>query len=213
MSNVNFFYNECKKVIPNPTKEHIEKFSLLLVHYQNTKDFTFKAGVFLSSLINKCKDRDITIHTQHLGKMPKFVGTYNADKHITVKGDVGNSAGYEMKGGLIHVMENAMTMLGHRMYGGVIQIDGNVSNYVGYIMKGGKIYIKGEFAGNESYPFIDQALQGGEIHIEGDHLGQIPNLSGGTIYHKQKALVYEGKKVKPFIPFALQKLWIDMKKK
>ena len=52
----------------------VENFSIALAEFQDEKDFSEKAGLFLSALINNGKDNDYIIHTKHLEKKINFIG-------------------------------------------------------------------------------------------------------------------------------------------
>jgi hypothetical protein len=81
----------------------IENFSLALVDSQDKKPFSSgKAGVFLSALVDGCKDSEFVIHTGHLAEPIHFLGS-RALKNITVEGDVGYAVGDKMEGGEIHI--------------------------------------------------------------------------------------------------------------
>ena|SRR5208283_2467197 len=44
----------------------VEAFSMELAGFQNERQFSDKAGLFLSALINNCKEDDFVVHTVHL---------------------------------------------------------------------------------------------------------------------------------------------------
>jgi hypothetical protein len=179
------------------TAKDVENFSLVLAEFQDGEYFSWKAGIFLSTLINKGKDCDYVIRTQHLATPPDNLGICN-EKNIIVDGDVGHNLGYRMESGCITVegdaesdvgssMEdgnitikgNAGLHVGQNMLRGRIIIKGNVGHCVGWQMKGGNITIEGN-AGHS----IGVEISGGEIYIHGDYM-TIPDIfGGGRVYHK-----------------------------
>jgi hypothetical protein len=106
------------------TAEDVERFCINFVEFQNEKDFSTKAGLLLSALINKGEDKDFRICTRHLTMPLRYVG-YTNTKNIAVEGDLGDNIGKGMKGG-------------------TITIEGNCGNYAGSGMQGGEIHIHGE---------------------------------------------------------------------
>lgn len=131
--------------------QDIERFTLALVGFTNDYGFDDKAGFFLTALINKGKDRDYVIHTEHLvyyvpreniKRTVNFLGCCETKK-ITVKGDIGAGLGYKMTGGTIIVEGNGGYDIGMLMEGGEIHINGEYKS-ISETMKHGKIYHKGK---------------------------------------------------------------------
>jgi hypothetical protein len=121
----------------------VESFSLALVEFQKEYEFSFKAGLFLSALINNCKDSEFVIHTSHLDESIDDLG-YENIKDIIVEGDVGVGFGTGMKGGIIMVKGNAGALLGTDMEGGSITLKGNAGKWLANDMKGGEIHLYGD---------------------------------------------------------------------
>jgi len=140
----------------------VEKFSIALVEFQDEKDFSAKAGVFLSALINNGKDANYVVHTRHLQEIDGL--GYANTKNIVVNGNGGRWVGSHMKCGTITVNANA----------GIL---------VGSYMKGGTIIVKGDAAD------VGHGMEGGEIHLEGDYSELDYEIKGGKIYHKGKLIV------------------------
>ena len=125
----------------------VEKFSLALVEFQDEEDFRYKAGIFLSSLINNGKDGDYVIHTRYLDKKIHWLGFMNR-KNIVIEGNVGHFLGAFMEGGTIVLNGNCGDDLGHFMAGGSIILNGAFAQ-PGQIF-GGAIYFSGKIiAGRE----------------------------------------------------------------
>ncbi len=154
----------------------IESFSLALISFQGEESFPTKAGLFLSALINKCKDEEFVIHTSHLDQRINSLG-YRNTKHIMVKGDVDQYLGCEMKRGSIQVDGDAWGKAGSNMRGGLISINGRAGYDLGCEMSGGRISVFGD--GGER---IGRKMRGGAIEVFGngsDGTGQM--MDGGTI--------------------------------
>jgi len=141
------------------TPEDVERFSIALADFQEEEDFSKKAGVFLSVVINWARGMDYTIQTEHLEEPIDYIGFKNL-KNITVKGNVGEN-------------------VGAIMLRGSITVEGNAGDWIAPNIVGGKIVIKGD-AGK----FIAESTTGGEIHLEGKY-GDISSEGKGVkIYHK-----------------------------
>lgn len=125
------------------TAKDVEDFSLALSGFQKENNFSIKAGVFLSALINSCRSMKFVIHTAHITEPIHGLGMRNR-KDITVKGNVGDVAGGSMIRGTITVEGNAGASVGVMMNGGTITVKGNAGNNAGQDMRGGEIHIEGE---------------------------------------------------------------------
>jgi len=162
--------------------QDVEKFSIALAEFQDTDFFAFKAGLFLSALINNCPESEFVIHTSHLYGIVSFLGFYNK-KNISVDGDIGDNLAKYMSGGKITVQGNAGNNAGIQMNGGEIVINGNSDLNPGCRMKGGKITVKGNA---EGYAGID--MKNGEIVVEGDCCCCVGDgMKGGKITFKGNA--------------------------
>lgn len=150
------------------SSKDVTDFSVTLARFQEVYNFDVNAGTFLSALVNKCKDEEITIITEHLSTPVGYFG-YKNSKNVVIKGNVGDTIGYEMEGGTIKIEGNARHNVGRDLRGGAIIIEGNA----------------GEFVGN--------CMGGGEIYLNGDYCSIGKTRFGGTIYHKGKILVKDGK--------------------
>jgi len=160
----------------------VENFSIVIAEFQNEKYFREKAGLFLSALINNCKDSDYVVHTKQLDREIDYLGHENT-KSITVGGDVGDFIGYEMKGGSITVNGNAAGWVGALMGGGSITVNGDAGQSLGREMVGGSITVNGN-----AEPGVGDVMFGGEIHLNGKHKGLGNRSWGGKIYHKGKLI-------------------------
>jgi formylmethanofuran dehydrogenase subunit C len=173
------------------TKDDVEAFSYSLEEFQHERNFSEKAGFFLSALINIGKDRDYVIHTSHLARPPDFLGIYN-EKNITVDGDVGMELGEEMTGGSITVNGDIGKNAGHRMKDGSITVTGNAGHFLGSFMKGGSISVAGDAGIHVGWEMKD-----GDIIVEGnagDNVGT--DMKGGSITIGGNPGIYVGTDMK-----------------
>jgi hypothetical protein len=156
-------------------------FSLALPEFQGDAFFRIRAGIFLSALINNCKDQEFVIHTAHLPPI-HFIG-FDNKKNIVVEGDAGNRVGVGMKGGSIIVKGDAGMVIGGEMIDGTISILGNAGSHIGYFMQGGSITV-GKHAGTE----VGRRMHAGEIRLNGGYDEIADYIQGGRIYHKRKLI-------------------------
>jgi hypothetical protein len=161
-------YGDCYRRISAAMKEFqcttndVEYFSIVLEEFQEEGNFPGKAGLFLSALINRGRNGEYVIHTQHLAMPVHFLGIEN-EKRIIVNGEAGHHVGRNMKSGSITVEGNAGNMLGFFMQGGNITVEGDTGSYVGERMKGGSISIKGS-----ATVYVGNYMNGGSITVNGD---------------------------------------------
>lgn len=142
------------------TAKDVERFSIVLVELEGGKNFAYKAGHFLTALINLGRASKYTIHTEYLEEKPHCIGS-RTTKDIIVHGDVGDA-------------------VGECMIGGTIIVNGNANDYAGFGMKSGRLEIRG-YAGFK----IADMMKGGEIHLEGENYGHVVyGIPGGKVFHK-----------------------------
>ena len=125
------------------TAKDIEKFSLSLILFQHEKGFEWKAGYFLSQLINNCEDREITIHTHHLSVRIN-TPVYGNIKNVTINGDAGIRIGDHMTQGRILVKGDCSAYLGWNMDGGTVIVEGSAGSWVAMSMRGGTLHVNGD---------------------------------------------------------------------
>jgi hypothetical protein len=151
----------------------VELFSIALAEFQDEDSFSWKAGLFLSALINEGKDNGFTIHNEHLDPI-NHLGYWN-EKHIKVIGNTGDNLGRKMKTGSITVDGNAGTGIGLDMQGGRIIVEGGAEMVVGQRMKAGLIIVCGDADS------VGACMHGGRIFVGGD-AGEVGSyMSGGEI--------------------------------
>jgi hypothetical protein len=184
------------------TKSHackskdIELFSVALSQFQNTPNFSLRAGIFLSALINNSKGREFIIITKHISPSILAIGKQNT-KNITIDGDTSSFIGGGMKKGKITINGNVCgDGLGILMNGGTIIVNGCCETDVGSKMKRGQIIVNGAvglFLGNEMQGGTitirrdagheaGYRMEGGLIIIEGNAANNVgDNMKGGQI--------------------------------
>jgi formylmethanofuran dehydrogenase subunit C len=156
--------------------EDIERFSLVMVGYQDEKGFNAKAGYFLSLLINQNENKEFVLDTRNLAIIPWYIGFRNT-KNITIRGNAGDLLGYEMENGNITIEGNCDENAGNSMIGGLIEVKGNTKDFLGYQMRGGKIVVRGNVKNN-----LGSFMEGGNLIVNGncgDNLGWC--MQNGTI--------------------------------
>jgi hypothetical protein len=178
----------------------IEQFSIVLGEFQGERNFSYKAGQYLSALINNCNDAEFVIHTNHLDRIDSLgyrntkniivdgnVGCFFGEKMengtMTVEGDAGDFVGSWMKGGAIIVNGNANAYVGETMKGGSITVMGDIGDEVAHQMKGGIIAVKGTSGDN-----VAMDMKGGETHLNGRN--KVSNFFiGGKIFLNGELLI------------------------
>jgi hypothetical protein len=155
--------------------EDVETFSILLEGFQAGKNFPYKAGLFLSALINSSKDTEFVIHTAHLRPID-YLG-YRNTKNITVDGDIGNWVGAEMESGAITVKGCTGKHVGDFMGDGKIIVEGNAHGFVGQNMKKGSILVMGD-----ANAMVGHRMKDGTIIVKGNSSGYVGYwMEGGVI--------------------------------
>lgn len=179
----------------NYSAKDVEHFSLLLFEFQDEKNFSEKAGVFLTALIENGKEDDFVIHTSTLAVPIQGLAKGNT-KNVLIKGDIGSHtaknmkkgkviikgdeegyAGLKMTGGDIVILGDAGEVIGWEMKNGSITVHGNAGWNVGTEMKGGEILVYGNVG-----IFTGRSMQGGRIMVKGnagDFTGE--DMHGGLI--------------------------------
>ena len=165
-----YYYIAKSSALSKISSNNITEFSLLLGEHENKKHFEWFTGLYLSALINSSKDKDFKIFTNYLSKTIHEIG-YKNTKNIDVNGNVGVAVGWYMKDGEITINRNAGAFVGWDMKDGEITINGNVGDEVGSGMKDGK------------------------IHLNGEYKRLSDEIYGGNIYHKDKLIVENGRKL------------------
>ncbi|MFH0860785.1 MAG: hypothetical protein V1921_06255 [Candidatus Altiarchaeota archaeon] len=110
--------------------------------FPDEEGFGERLGIFLTALIEGSTHEEFTLRPTTL--LSDFGYQLEADKNITVEGDVGDNNFYRVKKAKIHVKGNAGDEIGHDLDGGHILIDGDCGEGCGRRMKKGKIEVGGK---------------------------------------------------------------------
>lgn len=148
----------------------VDKFCVMLSSLPNNNDiyrFSSKAGLFLSALISRCKDKEITLTTSGLDFPLHKIGFRNRKK-ITVLGDAGDCVGEEMNGGTIIVQGSCGGNAGRMMVCGVIRIARNAGANTGAVMDDGEIHVGGKCGGIGDVIFGGAIFEKGQLIHEGE---------------------------------------------
>ncbi len=130
------------EVIRGYTAGDVERFSVALAEFADEKDFAQKAGLFLSALINNCRDSDFVIHTSQLPEL-WFLGFANT-KNIIIEGDGGDWLAFDMVSDKIIVNGNSRGNLGVGMKSGELHFNGEQHEWNWTTWKGVRIFHNGK---------------------------------------------------------------------
>lgn len=141
----------------------------------------YDMGLFISALVNNCKESDVTICTRDFEYYIPFIGYMNSknlnvigpighkcfqymlNSKVVINGDVDDGLGYRMCNGEIIVNGNCTDCVGQLMEDGCIIVKGNADNDVGYNMSGGSIIVEGNCEDD-----LAHFMKGGMITIKGN---------------------------------------------
>ena len=82
--------------------------------------------------------------------------------HMTIEGDVGECAGWNMKSGKLIIKGDAGDYLGDSMDNGTIEVFGNAGENIGYMGTGGKIIVHGDIKNVHDAVFNDTKIYHGK---------------------------------------------------
>ncbi|MFH0860847.1 MAG: hypothetical protein V1921_06565 [Candidatus Altiarchaeota archaeon] len=124
------------------TPEHLrELLRKLEAQHGDDEHFRHKAAVLLTVLMQHSSAEKFEIKPK---KRLDFFGLMlNADKEITVDGNVGNNLGHAMNDGKIIVKGNALKGTGSSKKGGYILVEGDTGEDTGEDERGGNIKVIG----------------------------------------------------------------------
>ena len=172
--------------------EHLTPFIELVSLYQDNDGFSNALGLFLSALINACKEDNLEIITSGLDVPINMLG-YKNKKSFEVFGDVGLGFGESMDSGEVVVNGNAGSHLAYRMSGGSIILKGNAKNYLGCLMESSKLIIEGNAGVG-----LCERMKNSEVHLNGN-FGRINyHYSNTYIYYKYQLLFLNGSPINRF---------------
>src|SRR4030095_2028059 len=140
--------------------EDVSRFCIMLSEFTQERNFSNKAGVFLSALVNRGPEKAYTLHVSHLGTV-NHLGYANA-KDLTIVGDAGDYLGSSMIEGEIILKGSARNYAGNEMKGGCIRIEEDAGRKTGYLMQGGLLVVEGNAEEN-----LGHGMNGGTLHLKG----------------------------------------------
>jgi hypothetical protein len=177
----------------------VKRFSLALEEFQGEDGFGYKAGIFLSALINAGKSERYTIVTRHLTEELNLIGFMNI-KDVTIEGNVGTYAGLLMKDGFLIIEGDSGEMTGADLVGGRIVVRQNSKSEVGEDMMDGEIIVLGDVKSigkikggtlvihgdvENGLHCTEETRSGGEVHIYGEcKLDMAMGGGKGKVYHR-----------------------------
>ena len=164
----------------------VEAFCIMLPEFQNEANFSFKAGLYLSALMNNCAEDGFNIATIHIDIPINHLG-YQNTKSIIVEGDAGHFLGAWMKSGNLTVKGSVDHHLGTGMEGGTLTVEGGAGMFIGHTLYGGTIVVNGNAGSN-----IGSQMEGGEIRLFGEKFALNHDIKGGKIFHKEELIWPEG---------------------
>ncbi len=166
------------------TAADVEKFCREIRPMEGEEDFTWKAGVMISALINSSVDSDFIIPARIFSKKLCLLA-YRNRKNVYVDGDAGDSFAAEMEEGIATVRGNVYGSLAPGLSGGAVIAEQDVFGRVGAEMSGGEITVKKDvgvlgtiyifesgdssqriFLGDPMFA-VGLSMSGGFINIEG----------------------------------------------
>ncbi|MFH0860823.1 MAG: hypothetical protein V1921_06445 [Candidatus Altiarchaeota archaeon] len=159
----------------NVRQEQLNAIIAGLENYSESENWSAKAGLFLTALIQNSKQKEFEIKME---RGPAFLGfMLGRGKTITLKGDAGGRTGMSLAGGTLNIEGDVGMYTGQLMDAGVINVTGNAGNYTGVGMRNGTIKIGGDVGENTGKGMI-----GGHIHIKGNAgRGLGDKMKGGGI--------------------------------
>jgi formylmethanofuran dehydrogenase subunit C len=133
----------------------------LLPAHKNERGFKYKAGLFLSAVIQASKDQKITVDVTGLPALNKLC-CFLEKKELTIKGDVGDSTAAYAKSGSIIIKGNAGDGTGGDLNGASVIVEGNAKYYTASGAKSGSVTVKG----NTGYG-TGASLNGASVIVKG----------------------------------------------
>jgi formylmethanofuran dehydrogenase subunit C len=162
----------------------VEDFCLQIKQFQSDENFSYKAGVIISAMINSGIDDGYKVDTTIFDKRLVLLG-YKNIKHVTVIGDAGEEFASLMEDGSVTVKGSVHGKVGNKMSGGEIYINENVFGHVGPDMEGGMIRVFGNVGSlahicvvhkgtphqkiliGDTSMIVGGRMKGGTIHVDG----------------------------------------------
>lgn len=136
-------YNKLLNILGKYSSNGTARFASTLKIPLRPKEFLKNAvGIYLSALINKSDDESFLLDLTKL-KLPIDNVGFSNIKKVHINGNIGDFLGDSMKSGLI-IVNGEVNSAGLNMKGGIIQIYGNRKPFFHYEGNKGEIYYNGE---------------------------------------------------------------------
>ncbi len=139
------FYAKARECVGGTKAEpkDVMAFSNGLRHYRSKTSAGWKAGMFISALVNNSEHQHFVVSAGSAGQTLDYLGFRN-EKNLVIIGHAGNRLGWEMTRGSIFVDGNAGNETGGRMADGKIWVQGDAGEKAGTGMRGGLLHIRGK---------------------------------------------------------------------
>ncbi len=144
------------------TQAELDAFYVILKSAENERDFSPKAGMFISALVNTGSEENYHVSTRGFQKKLEYLGSWN-EKDLTIDGDAGFALAYRCRRGTIVLNGNTGDEAGKEMSDSILTIKGNVGTHVGSESTGGTIVVEGSAGFSAGY-----YMQGGNLTIRGN---------------------------------------------
>ncbi len=176
-------YDRAKELFSssNYSVHDVEDFCQQIKQFQSDENFSYKAGLIISAMINSGIDDGYKVDTTIFDKRLALLGYKNV-KHVTLMGDAGEEFASGMADGSINVEGSVYGNVGDRMTGGEIYINENVFGHVGPDMEGGMIRVFGNVGSLAHISIVHQGTPYQKILIGDLSMIVGGRMKGGTIH-------------------------------
>ena len=124
------------------SSEDVFNLSLALAAFEHEADFGFRFQRVMNTLVTLGAEDHYVIQTAHLSTKINALGFISRKKHLTIEGDVGDCAGFELRDASLVINGNAGKHLAAKMRSGDININGEFESLAD--VHGGKVFQRGK---------------------------------------------------------------------
>ena len=121
--------------------EDVFNLSIALGAFEHEADFGFRFQRVMNTLVNHGAEESYVIRTSHLSARVNALGFIGKGKRLTVEGDVGDCAGFELRDAVLVINGNAGKHLAAKMRSGELHINGEFESMAD--IYGGKVFQRG----------------------------------------------------------------------
>ncbi|MCI0503201.1 hypothetical protein L0Y65_00650 [Candidatus Micrarchaeota archaeon] len=122
-------------------QEDMDRFCQALSSFEDTENFAFKAGIFLSAMMNIGEGQEYVVNTRGIRTPLHHLGACSSKK-IIIRGDAGDHAGDFLNRGEMTIEGKAGNAVGSDMQSGLITVKGRAGFSVGAGSNGGTILLE-----------------------------------------------------------------------